>query len=78
MQVLIVDDNRTNLMFLHRLADQVDGCTAIPFLDPRAALDHARVAGCDIVLVDYMMPGLDASSSSASCVPMPRPPAFRW
>ncbi len=59
MKILVVDDNRTNLLMLNRLVEQVEGCEAVAFTDPAAGLEHAAREGCDIALVDYVMPGID-------------------
>ena len=59
MQILIVEDNKTSLMILARLVDQVEDCTAVTFLDPQAALAHALEKGADVILVDYVMPGMN-------------------
>lgn len=58
-RVLIIEDNRTNLMMLERLVGQVDGSIALPFADPlavRAQIDSLRY---DIALIDNQMPGMD-------------------
>lgn len=58
-RVLIIEDNRTNLMMLERLVGQVDGCIALPFADPLAVSTQIDSLGYDIALVDYQMPGMD-------------------
>lgn len=61
-RILIIEDNRTNLMMMERLVGQVEGCIALPFADPLAV--HARTGslGYDIALIDYQMPGMDGIS----------------
>ncbi|WP_162292684.1 HD domain-containing phosphohydrolase [Hartmannibacter diazotrophicus] len=59
MEILIVDDNRTSLTYLRRLVEQVDGCTAQAFLRPEDAFAHASEHGCDVLFVDFRMPGMD-------------------
>jgi len=58
-RVLIVEDNRTNLMMMERLVAQVDGCTAIAFADPLAYHGQIDSIGYDIALIDFQMPGMD-------------------
>jgi putative two-component system response regulator len=57
--VLIVEDNRTNLMMMERLVLQVPDCVALTFMDPVEL--HVGLAGVsyDIALVDYQMPGMN-------------------
>ena len=58
-RVLIIEDNRTNLLMMERLVCQVDGCVPLPFANPLAV--HAQIdsLGYDIALIDYQMPGMD-------------------
>lgn len=59
MTVLIVDDNPTNLMVLRHLVGRMPDC------EPQAAQDGTEaLAWCnehtpDLILTDYMMPGMD-------------------
>ncbi|HEX8664973.1 MAG TPA: HD domain-containing phosphohydrolase [Beijerinckiaceae bacterium] len=62
MHVLIVDDNQTNLILLRKLVEKVEGCVPLAFTDPLQALIAASTAAVDLVLVDYMMPGVDGIS----------------
>jgi putative two-component system response regulator len=59
MDVLIVDDEQTNLdLFSHMLASTV-GATPRLACDPVAALAWCAANEPDLVLLDYMMPALD-------------------
>lgn len=58
MTILIVDDNRTNLLLLSALTQSVVGVPALTFEDPVAALYWCETNQPDIVLVDYRMPHL--------------------
>jgi len=59
MNVLIIDDNQTNLILIRKLVEKISGCVSLSFVDPLAALRAAPDHEIDLVLVDYMMPGMD-------------------
>jgi len=60
MLVHIVDDNDTNLMLFEQIVRRVDGNVSIAcYPDPLAALADCSRQMADLVLVDYMMPGID-------------------
>jgi putative two-component system response regulator len=59
MRVLIVEDNRTNLMVLRGIIEKLEGCEVTTFLDPVAALASLDATPFDLVLVDYQMPSMD-------------------
>lgn len=58
-QVLIVDDNEVNLVLFGALVKKIADTTAQAFADPMAALAWAATHGVDVLIVDYMMPGMD-------------------
>lgn len=59
MTVLVVDDDPTNLaVFKHMLLKQQD-CLPVSFLSPVEALEWCGTSTPDLVIVDYMMPGMD-------------------
>ena len=62
MKLLVVEDNRTNLLVLKGILQKMDGCEIEAFADPLAALERAKAELFDLILVDYMMPGLDGRS----------------
>jgi len=70
--VLMVDDNMTNLVLVRQLVNRIEGCEALAFNDPQAALDELAVRDVDIVLVDYMMPGIDGVEFIRRLRGMPR------
>jgi putative two-component system response regulator len=60
MLVQIVDDNDTNLMLFEQLALRVGGDIQVQtYADPVAALAACRQTMPDMIVVDYMMPGMD-------------------
>ena len=57
--VLIVDDNEVNLVLFGALVKKLEDCVPHPFADPLLALEWAKSNQSDLVIVDYMMPGMD-------------------
>jgi putative two-component system response regulator len=58
-KVLIVDDSEINLVLFDTLIKKLGGCEPVTFLDPLAGLAWAQAHEVHLVIVDYMMPGLD-------------------
>ncbi|MEQ1771556.1 MAG: HD domain-containing phosphohydrolase [Devosia sp.] len=64
MRLLIVEDNRTNLLVLKGILEKIPGCDVEACLDPLEASTRVRDnAGepFDLMLVDYMMPGMNGT-----------------
>ena len=59
MRLMVVEDNKTSLLILTRLAEQAGDCEVVSFADPTPALACATSEGCDLILVDYWMPGVN-------------------
>lgn len=59
MQVMIVDDNPTNLAVFSMMVDKLDDVIPVDFTDPVKALEWSRTNSLDLVLLDYMMPDLN-------------------
>lgn len=57
--VLIIDDSEINLMLLKALVTKLGECNPVLFDNPLPALDWCRTNVPDLVIVDYMMPGMD-------------------
>lgn len=57
--IVIVDDTEINVLVMEALVGKIDDCRAVPFSDPVVALDWCRQNEPDLLVVDYMMPGLD-------------------
>ena len=58
-QVLIVDDNATNLTLFRHLLKKIDDLESICFSEPKQAIDWCGSHEPDLVLLDYMMPEMD-------------------
>lgn len=59
MKALIVDDHLTNVRFLARLVEKIDGCEALVFTDSVKVQERLHELDFDIALIDYVMPELD-------------------
>ncbi|MBK8082814.1 MAG: response regulator [Devosia sp.] len=59
MRILIVEDNRTNLMVLKGIVERMAGTSVAAFLDPLEALAATGAEIFDLVLVDFTMPRMD-------------------
>ncbi|HEX6704763.1 MAG TPA: HD domain-containing phosphohydrolase [Albitalea sp.] len=59
MNIVIVDDNAVNLMLMAALARSATGIEPVRFDDPVAGLAWCREHGADLIVVDFMMPGMD-------------------
>lgn len=59
MQVLIIDDNPTNLVLLKHMVARIEGCQPVVFPAAREALAWVDHNVPDIILTDYIMPDMD-------------------
>lgn len=59
LRVLVVDDSRSSAVAIARTVAQLDTCVVDTCLDPLGALVMCQTQGFDLILVDYMMPGLN-------------------
>jgi putative two-component system response regulator len=59
MRLMVVEDNRTNLLVLKGIVQKFEGCDVEAFLDPLEAIARAEEVLFDLFIVDYLMPELD-------------------
>jgi response regulator RpfG family c-di-GMP phosphodiesterase len=59
MKAILIDDNASILFMMGRLLQNVGLQDVSTFRDPLLALDAVAATQFDIVVVDYMMPGID-------------------
>ena len=57
--VLVVDDTQLNLDLFSALLNKLGNCQDFMFSDPLLALEWVRFNSVSLILVDYMMPGID-------------------
>jgi putative two-component system response regulator len=62
MKVVIVDDVQMNVVLLKALVQKLPDAQPVCFTDPVAALDWCLANDPDLVVVDYMMPGLSGTN----------------
>lgn len=58
-QIAIIDDQQINLALMEALIKRIEDCQPHCFADAQAGLDWCIANDPDLVIVDYMMPGLD-------------------
>lgn len=59
MQVLVLDDNRANLVLVQELLLKLPDCTSILMQSPVEALEWCHSQTPDLVIVDFMMPNMN-------------------
>jgi len=59
MKIVIVDDNLVNVQLIEALVEQLDDCQSVSFTDPVPALAWCGANEFDLLVVDYMMPGIE-------------------
>lgn len=57
--ILAVDDNATNLALIEAMLAKIAGVETVALDDPALALDWCYEHQPDLILLDYMMPGID-------------------
>ncbi len=72
LKIQVVDDNETNLILFSQLAEGLNEDVEVEtFLDPRDAFAACRQAMPDLILVDYMMPGMNGHDFIAQVRALP-------
>lgn len=61
MALVIIDDSRTGAELLRAQLETVTDSSILTFMDPRAALESCRDIIPDLVITDYVMPGMDGA-----------------
>ncbi len=61
MKIAIIDDAPVNVTLLRHLVNKLPGGEPVCFTDPQAALDWCLQNDPDLVVVDYMMPGMNGT-----------------
>ncbi len=61
MKIAIIDDTQINVTLLQHLVRKLHGCEPVGFTDPVSALAWCLQNDPDLVVVDYMMPGLNGT-----------------
>ncbi|MBP1206282.1 putative two-component system response regulator [Duganella sp. 1411] len=59
MHILIIDDDAANLDLFGHMLEMLDDCAVTGLRDAREALSWCAAHAPDVVVVDYMMPGMD-------------------
>ena len=59
MQVVIVDDTHLNLVLMSRLIEKLEDVSTVGFQSAHEALAWCRTNPYDLLILDYMMPGLN-------------------
>ncbi len=59
MRLMIVEDNRTNLLVLKGILQKFEDCEIEAYSNPIEALERAEAVRFDLMLVDYLMPEMD-------------------
>ncbi|GAA5180846.1 two-component system response regulator [Niveibacterium umoris] len=59
MKVVIIDDTPVNLALMQALVARIEHCETQAFSDPEAGLVHCLEVQPDLLIVDYMMPGIN-------------------
>ncbi|MBP9906334.1 MAG: response regulator [Rhodoferax sp.] len=70
-QVAIVDDAEINLVLFQALIKRMGDCESITFSDALQGLEWAKQHDFDLLICDYMMPGLDGIEFIAKLRAMP-------
>ena len=59
VHVIIIEDNQTTMVLLRQLVGRAEPVDAVTFSNPVEAVGKLADLEADLVLVDYMMPGMN-------------------
>jgi len=59
MNIVIIDDTSSNIKLMRAMVSRLDDCGTIAFTDPGEGLTWCLTREPDLIIVDFMMPGLD-------------------
>ena len=59
VRVVIIEDNQTTMVLLRQLVGRAEPVDAVTFSNPVEAVAKLADLDADLVLVDYMMPGMN-------------------
>jgi response regulator RpfG family c-di-GMP phosphodiesterase len=82
MKVVIVDDTHINLVLMSRLIGKLEGVETVTFQSARPALEWCNSHPWDLLIIDFMMPGMNgleliaALHAASSADPRERPPVL--
>ena len=66
--IVIVDDQAINLKILTRFARSLEpGVDVCPFTDPKAALACVEASGAELIVSDFVMPGMNGADFIRRC-----------
>jgi len=78
VQILVVEDNPITLAVIASIARRIPDACVVDCSDPLEAMIACRGRVHDLVLIDYMMPGMNGIESSAPCAPTSATGTCRW
>lgn len=59
MQVAVIDDTLITARLIGEYLKKIDGVEPVIFTDPQEGLDYCLTNAVDLLMVDYMMPGMN-------------------
>ena len=59
MNIVIVNDTSSNIDLMRAMVSRLEDCGTVGFTDPREGLTWCLTQDPDLIIVDFMMPGLD-------------------
>ncbi len=59
MRIVLIDDSESAVTYMAGLIEAIPGCDALTFQNSEAALQWCQGNDMDLIVVDYIMPGMD-------------------